>query len=104
MILNKALTTGEGQPFCWGCGTMEDGNRWRQRAAEMRKQAAQGKEPFIVEGFLALATEYDRLAEEGARWIQAQMPTTDRTPAHHPTPQPAAGSSYRTPKAVNARN
>jgi hypothetical protein len=104
MILNRALATREAWPFSWDSEIMENGNHWRQRAAEMRKQAAQGKEPFIVDGFLALAAEYERMAEEGARWTRAQMPTPDRTSAHHPSSHPPADSAYGSSRSINARN
>ncbi len=50
---------------------MENGRYWRLRAAEMNERAARSKDPFVAEGFIALALEYERLAEDGARWIQA---------------------------------
>jgi hypothetical protein len=49
---------------------MEDGKYWRQRASEMREQASHIRDPFISSGFISLAEQYERLAEDGARWLQ----------------------------------
>ncbi|HEY3918136.1 MAG TPA: hypothetical protein VGL83_10100 [Stellaceae bacterium] len=61
---------------------MEDGKYWLSRAAEMRERAAQIKDPTISGGFRGLAEQYERLAEDGARWSRI----------HGPTHAPAAGS------------
>ncbi len=50
---------------------MEDGDYWRLRASEMRARAAHVKDPFVSGGFLALAEQYELLAQDGARWLQA---------------------------------
>jgi hypothetical protein len=48
---------------------MESGKYWRLRATEMRQRAAGIKDPFVSSGFLTLAEQYERLAEDGARWL-----------------------------------
>lgn len=48
---------------------MDNGKYWRLRAAEMREHAARTKDPFVSRGFLTLAEQYERLAEDGARWL-----------------------------------
>jgi len=53
---------------------MENGRYWRLRAAEMHEQAAQSKDPFVANGFIALALKYERLAEDGAQWVEANRP------------------------------
>jgi hypothetical protein len=53
---------------------MEDGKYWRLRASEMRERAAHIKDPFVSGGFLALAEQYDLLAQDGARWIETAAP------------------------------
>lgn len=50
---------------------MDEGKHWRLRACEMRELAARTKDPFISRSFLALAEQYERLAEDGARWLSA---------------------------------
>jgi hypothetical protein len=85
---------------------MEDGQRWQYRAAEMRAKAAQSKEPFIIDGFLALAAEYERLAEEGARWTGPSI-AAHHPMAHdvHPVMQPSAtGSGFGRPAARASRS
>jgi hypothetical protein len=37
----------------------------------MRERAAHIRDPFVSGGFLALAEQYDLLAQDGARWIEA---------------------------------
>jgi len=56
---------------------MEDGKYWRSRASEMRERAAHTRDPFVSGGFLALAEQYDLLAHDGARWIEAVEPLDD---------------------------
>ena len=57
---------------------MEDGEYWRLRASEMRARAAHVKDPFVSGGFLALAEQYDLLAQDGARWLQwHDLPTAE---------------------------
>ena len=70
---------------------MEDECRWRVRAAEMREKAAHSKEPFVADGFRALAMQYDRMAEEGARWLPPQVghSTGLDQPGHGQTAQQA---------------
>jgi hypothetical protein len=53
---------------------MEDNKYWRSRASEMRERAAHIRDPFISGGFLALAEQYELLAQDGARWIEAAAP------------------------------
>jgi hypothetical protein len=53
---------------------MEDDNYWRSRASDMRERAAHTKDPFVSGGYIALAEQYDLLAQSGARWIQAGAP------------------------------
>ena len=50
---------------------MEDDKYWRSRASEMRERAAHIRDPFVSGGFIALAEQYELLAQDGARWIQA---------------------------------
>jgi hypothetical protein len=50
---------------------MEDDKYWRSRASEMRDRAAHIRDPFVSGGFLALAEQYELLAHDGARWVQA---------------------------------
>ncbi len=50
---------------------MEDDKYWRSRASEMRDRASHIRDPFVSGGFLALAEQYELLAQDGARWIQA---------------------------------
>ncbi len=61
-----------------------DSVRWRLRAADLRARAKRAQEGEIAKGFLLLATEYDKLAEQAdyaaARWSQrdaAAKPTVD---------------------------
>jgi hypothetical protein len=49
---------------------MEDDKYWRSRASDMRERAAHTKDPFVSGGFIALAEQYDLLAQDGARWIE----------------------------------
>lgn len=51
---------------------MENGKYWRLRASEMRERAASIKDPFVSNGFLTLAEQYERLAEDGARWLPSE--------------------------------
>jgi hypothetical protein len=53
---------------------MEDNTYWRSRASDMRERAAHTRDPFVSGGFIALAEQYDLLAQDGARWVQAGMP------------------------------
>jgi hypothetical protein len=53
---------------------MEDDKYWRSRASEMRERAANIRDPFVSGGFLALAEQYELLAQDGARWIEAASP------------------------------
>jgi hypothetical protein len=53
---------------------MEDNKYWRSRASEMRERAARIRDPFVSGGFLALAEQYELLAQDGARWIQVAAP------------------------------
>jgi hypothetical protein len=55
---------------------MEDDKYWRSRASEMRERASQIRDPFVSGGFLALAEQYDLLAEDGARWVLPEEPQT----------------------------
>jgi hypothetical protein len=52
----------------------EDSVRWRLRAADLRARAKRAQESEIAKGFLLLATEYDKLAEQAdyaaARWAE----------------------------------
>jgi hypothetical protein len=50
---------------------MEDDKYWLSRASEMRERAARIRDPFVSGGFLALAEQYELLAQDGARWIEA---------------------------------
>lgn len=65
---------------------MEDDKYWRARAAEMRNRAAKTRDPFVSGGFLALAEQYDLLAQDGARWIHAAR-TRDAEAAIEVLPQ-----------------
>jgi hypothetical protein len=62
---------GEARYFTKGPAGMEDDKYWRSRASEMRDRAAHIRDPFVSGGFLALAEQYELLAQDGARWIQA---------------------------------
>jgi hypothetical protein len=53
---------------------MEDNTYWRSRASQMRERASHIRDPFVSGGFIALAEQYDLLAEDGARWIQGGGP------------------------------
>jgi hypothetical protein len=53
---------------------MEDDKYWRSRAFDMRERAAHIRDPFVSGGFLALAEQYDLLARDGARWVEAAAP------------------------------
>jgi hypothetical protein len=53
---------------------MEDDKYWRSRASDMRERAARIRDPFVSDGFLALAEQYDLLAQDGARWIDSAAP------------------------------
>jgi hypothetical protein len=53
---------------------MEDDKYWRSRASEMRERAAHIKDPFVSGGFIALAEQYELLAQDGARWVRAGTP------------------------------
>ncbi|HWE76387.1 MAG TPA: hypothetical protein VG328_24710 [Stellaceae bacterium] len=50
---------------------MEDDKYWRSRASDMRHRAAHIKDPFVSGSFIALAEQYELLAQDGARWVQA---------------------------------
>jgi hypothetical protein len=50
---------------------MEDDKYWRSRASDMRDRAAHISDPFVSGGFLALAEQYELLAQDGARWVKA---------------------------------
>jgi hypothetical protein len=50
---------------------MEDDKYWRSRASDMRERAAHIKDTFVSGGFLALAEQYELLAQDGARWVDA---------------------------------
>jgi hypothetical protein len=50
---------------------MEDDKYWRSRASDMRERAAHTKDPFVSDGFIALAEQYELLAQDGARWVEA---------------------------------
>jgi L-lactate utilization protein LutC len=50
---------------------MEDDTYWRSRASDMRERAAHTKDPFVSGGFIALAEQYELLAQDGARWVRA---------------------------------
>ena len=56
---------------------MEDDKYWRSRATEMRERAAHIRDPFVSGGFLALAEQYELLAQDGARWIDGAAPLYD---------------------------
>jgi hypothetical protein len=64
-------------PLHKGFGDMEDDKYWRSRASEMRERAANSRDPFVSGGFLALAEQYELLAQDGARWIVAAAPLYD---------------------------
>ena len=49
---------------------MEDNKYWRARASNMRERAAHTKDTFVSGGFLALAEQYELLAQGGARWVE----------------------------------
>jgi hypothetical protein len=53
---------------------MEDDSYWRSRASQMRERAAHIKDPLVSDGFIALAEQYDQLAQDGARWVQSGGP------------------------------
>jgi hypothetical protein len=53
---------------------MEDNKYWRSRASDMRERAAHTKDPFVSDGFIALAEQYELLAQDGARWIETGAP------------------------------
>jgi hypothetical protein len=40
----------------------------------MRERAAHTKDPFVSDGFIALAEQYELLAQDGVRWIQSSTP------------------------------
>ena len=47
----------------------------------MREHASHIKDPFISGGFISLAEQYDRLAEDGALWLQRRIGAEFEQPA-----------------------
>jgi hypothetical protein len=68
---------------------MEDNKYWRSRASEMRERAAHIRDPFVSGGFLALAEQYELLAQDGARWIQMAAPLYQDTHVEVPSEETA---------------
>ena len=76
---------------------MEDDKYWRARAAEMRGRADQTRDPFVAGGFRALAEQYELLAQDGARWIDAVAPLDQAEPIELLPKEPPAAAADKTP-------